>query len=122
MKKLSLALVSALAMTLSVAPAADAKFRGFGGGGFRTKSSFSRTYTAPKPSYRPAPSYRPTTTVNNTTVVQQKSGGGIFSNIAGTIAGMAIYDWLFDNDDEQQQQVPSVAPVPAPAPAQVPVN
>ncbi|RVG58450.1 hypothetical protein [Sinorhizobium meliloti] len=42
----------ALASTMLVAPAAEAKFRGFGGGGFRSSSSFSsRSYSAPRPSY-----------------------------------------------------------------------
>ncbi|MDX0260491.1 hypothetical protein GOC60_04610 [Sinorhizobium meliloti] len=117
MKKLSLVLVSSLVATLAVAPLAEAKFRG---GGFRSSSSFSRTYTAPKPSYRPAPSYRSNTTVNNTTIVQQRSGGGMFSSIVGTVVGMSVYNWLFGEDE--QQQTPAVAPVPTPAPAQVPTN
>ncbi|MDX0801768.1 hypothetical protein GOD37_22660 [Sinorhizobium medicae] len=76
MKKLSAVLLSSALIALSFAPIAEAKLRGFGGGGFRSKSSFSRTYTAPKPTYRPAPS-RPTTVYNRTTVVQQNSGGGM---------------------------------------------
>lgn len=112
MKKLSAVLLSSALMTLTLAPTAEAKFRGFGGGGFRSKPSFSRTYTAPKPTYRPAPSYRPTTVYNRTTVVQQKSGGGMFSSIVGTVVGMSVYNWLFGEDEQQQQQVPAVAPVP----------
>ncbi|WP_208179870.1 hypothetical protein J4T85_005500 [Sinorhizobium medicae] len=81
---------------------------------FRSKTSFSRTYTAPKPTYRPAPS-RPTTVYNRTTVVQQSSGGGMFSSIVGTVVGMSVYNWLFGEDE--QQQVPAVAPVPTPAPS-----
>lgn len=115
MKKLSIALLSTVLVALSFAPIAEAKFRG---GGFRSSSSFSRTYTAPKPTYRPAPSYRSNTTVNNTTIVQQRSGGGMFSSIVGTVVGMSVYNWLFGEDE--QQQVPAAAPTPAPA--QVPTN
>ncbi|RVO93807.1 hypothetical protein CN109_36760 [Sinorhizobium meliloti] len=103
MKKLLIALLSTTLVALSFAPIAEAKFRGFGGGGFRSKPSFSRTYTAPKPTYRPAPSYRPTTVYNRTTVVQQKSGGGMFSNIVGTVIGMSLYDWMFGCDDDKQE-------------------
>ncbi|RVE80116.1 hypothetical protein CN227_18675 [Sinorhizobium meliloti] len=110
MKKLSAVLLSSALLALTLAPVAEAKFRG---GGFRSSSSFSRTYTAPKPTYRPAPSYRSNTTVNNTTIVQ-KSGGGMFSSIVGTVVGMSVYNWLFGEDE--QQQVPAVAPVPTPAP------
>ncbi|MQX50689.1 hypothetical protein [Sinorhizobium medicae] len=102
MKKLSAVLLSSALIALSFAPIAEAKFRGFGGGGFRSKPSFSRTYTAPKPTYRPAPS-RPTTVYNRTIVVQQNSGGGMFSNIVGTVIGMSLYDWMFSYDDDKQE-------------------
>ncbi|MQW73479.1 hypothetical protein GHK50_21150 [Sinorhizobium medicae] len=102
MKKLSIALLSTTLVALSFAPIAEGKFRDFGGGGFRSKPSFSRTYTAPKPTYRPAPS-RPTTVYNRTTVVQQNSGGGMFSNIVGTVIGMSLYDWMFSYDDDKQE-------------------
>ncbi|WP_322885425.1 hypothetical protein U8C32_08470 [Sinorhizobium medicae] len=101
MKKLSLALLSTTLVALSFAPIAEAKFRGFGGGGFRSKTSFSRTSTAPKPTYRPAPS-RPTTVYNRTTVVQQSSGGGMFSGIVGTVVGVSVYNWLFGEDEQQE--------------------
>lgn len=65
MKKLSLALVSALAMTLSVAPAADAKFRGFGGeGSARSPRSAAPTRHRSRATDRPRATVRrrPSTT------------------------------------------------------------
>lgn len=82
--------------------------------------TYKPTYTAPKPTYRPTTVYR-----NNTTIVQQSvqqrtspssggalRGGGMFSNIVGTVIGMGVYNWLFGDDAEKQPEAPVVAPAP----------
>lgn len=126
MKKHFLGLVVA-AMMATVMPV-EAKY-----GGSRSVSS-TRVYSAPRPSYTAprtpsytaprVPTYRaPQTPVyrsNTTTVINQRSGGGFFSNMlstgAGVLGGMALFNWL-KGDTPPAPAPAAVAPaVPASAP------
>ncbi|KQR67884.1 hypothetical protein [Rhizobium sp. Leaf341] len=104
--------LAALMMTAGIAEARSS----FSSRSFSSRSYTSRSYSAPRPAYR-------STTVNNNTYIRQSSGGGMMSNIFGTMIGMGAYNWLF-GDDEKPVETPAVpaAPVVPTAPAVAPAQ
>ncbi|QWY83415.1 hypothetical protein [Rhizobium phage RHph_X3_9] len=97
MKKIALA---AMILMFAGASVAEAGYRS----SFRTSTYKSSSWS--KPSYRSSPTVKiirqPTTIINQTVV--QRSGGGMFDSMIGTIGGMAIYNWLFGDDNKEAEQ------------------
>ena len=116
--KKSLIVAALTAVCLIATTAAEA--RG-GRGGFSGGRSFSRpsvTRVAPRPQAPKTIIKKNTTIINQsqtTNTAPASSGGGFWSNIfgtaAGVMAGSAIYDAMTDDKDKQ-----------APAPQAVPAN
>lgn len=131
MKKLLVSVLIA-ASALSTMPAEAA----YGGarGSFSSSRSYSssRSFSTPsRPVFRApsVPVYRapPTTVIRSaptvihqSSTVVQRSGGGFFSSMFGSMAGTGLMMWLFGNHNQPQQPAPQ-AQAPA-APASVPAS
>lgn len=113
MKKFLASLMVAVTLAVGIIPAAEAKYRGSSSSFSSTRVYRAPSYSAPRaPVYRApsVPAYRaPTTTYrSNTTVINQRpAGGGFFSNMlstgAGVLGGMALFEWLKPDPKPAQQ-------------------
>lgn len=117
MKK-SLIVIAVAAACMIATTAADAKG---GRGGFSGGRSFSRpsvTRFTPRPApvrSQPQVIRRETTVIHKTEPATTSSGGGFWSNLfgttAGVVAGSAIYNALTDDDKDKQAAPQQAAPV-----------
>lgn len=105
MKKINRVALFALAFGIS----SSAFAASFSRGGSTSFSRSASPFSATRPSTPVAP---PRNVVHNTTVVQQtvqKSGGGFFSSVLGSVAGYGIGHMLLGSSN--QQPAPAAPPI-----------
>lgn len=111
MKTKLISLLTALMLLFAIGADAHARSSSSSRSSFSSSRSFSspsRTYTAPKPVAAPVVKQK---VVQKVTVVQQNtvhqapsSTSNFMSSMAGSFAGAALFDWLFDKDEEEKPQ------------------